>query len=69
MTKDIHKPRIAFFLAVLLVINCFWNTGILQTRAEELDPETLESRQKRRYRQKVWQLPVKKRLKLHIRLL
>lgn len=42
MTKDIHKPRIAFFLAVLLVINCFWNTGILQTRAEELDPETLE---------------------------
>ncbi|MGN0430374.1 MAG: hypothetical protein ACI4E2_09985, partial [Acetatifactor sp.] len=32
----------AFFLAVLLVINCFWNTGILQTRAEELDPETLE---------------------------
>ena len=42
MTKDIHKPRIAFFLAVLLVINCFWNTGILQTRAEELDSETLE---------------------------
>ena len=42
MTQDIHKPRIAFFLAVLLVINCFWNTGILQTRAEELDSETLE---------------------------
>lgn len=42
MTKERGKRRIAFFLAVLLVINCFWNTGILQTRAEELDPETLE---------------------------
>ena len=42
MTKERGKRRIAFFLAVLLVINCFWNTGILQTRAEELDSETLE---------------------------
>lgn len=42
MTKERGKRQIAFFLAVLLVINCFWNTGILQTRAEELDPETLE---------------------------
>ena len=42
MTKERGKRRIVFFLAVLLVINCFWNTGILQTRAEELDSETLE---------------------------
>lgn len=42
MTKETAKRKLSFFLVLLLIINCFWNTGILQARAEEPDPETLE---------------------------